>query len=90
MKPTCKGPMSKGSLPLKHFSVGVVQILDAHATQASLERERSTVAAFDHGLHNYPALGGTDHFEPKASLRTEQRHDIETRRYERGEESLSV
>jgi conjugative relaxase-like TrwC/TraI family protein len=48
------------------------------ATQESLERERSMVAAIDQGIHRYPALDGSDHFEPKASLRTEQRHAVET------------
>ena len=36
------------------------------------------VAVIDHGIHRYPALGGNDHFEPKASLRLEQRHAVET------------
>ena len=36
------------------------------------------VAAVDQGIHRYPALGGRNHFEPKASLRTEQRHAVET------------
>ena len=35
------------------------------------------VAVVDHGIHRYPALGGNDHFEPKASLRLEQRHAVE-------------
>jgi conjugative relaxase-like TrwC/TraI family protein len=48
------------------------------ATQESLERERGMVAAVDQGIHRYSALGGSDHFEPKASLRSEQRHAVET------------
>ena len=42
------------------------------ATQTSLERERSMVAAVDHGINLYPSLGGNEHFEPRASLRPEQ------------------
>ena len=48
------------------------------ATQTSLERERSMVAAVDHGINLYRSLGGNEHFEPRASLRPEQRHAVET------------
>ena len=56
----------------------LLQIGDNVATQTSLERERSMVAAVDLGIHHYPTLGSSDHFEPKASLRPEQRHAVET------------
>jgi conjugative relaxase-like TrwC/TraI family protein len=48
------------------------------ATLTSLERERSMVAVVDQGIHRYPALSGGDHFEPKTSLRAEQRIAVDT------------
>jgi ATP-dependent exoDNAse (exonuclease V) alpha subunit len=68
----------RGSYELEVSQGKLLQVSGNVATQLSLERERSMVAAVDHGIHRYPALGSSDHFEPKASLRAEQRHAVET------------
>jgi conjugative relaxase-like TrwC/TraI family protein len=68
----------RGSYEYEVSQGKLLQVGGNVATQASLERERSMVAVVDQGIHRYPALGGNDHFEPKASLRTEQRHAVET------------
>ena len=77
-----RGKLDLGDLRGSYeFEVSQGKLLQAGgnvATQASLERERSMVAAVDQGLYRYPALGGRNHFEPKASLRTEQRHAVDT------------
>jgi len=68
----------RGSYEFELSQGKLLQVGGNVATQASLERERNMVAAVDQGIHRYPALGGSDHFEPKASLRTEQRHAVDT------------
>ena len=68
----------RGSYEFEVAQSKLLQVGGNVATQTSLERERSMVAVVDHGIHRYPALGGNDHFEPKASLRLEQRHAVET------------
>jgi hypothetical protein len=68
----------RGSYEFEVLQGKLLQIGGNVATQTSLERERSMVAVVDHGIHRYLALGGNDNFEPKASLRAEQRHSIET------------
>lgn len=68
----------RGSYELEVSQGKLLQVGGNVTTQASLERERSVVAAVDQGIHRYPALGGSDHFQPKASLRPEQRHAVET------------
>jgi conjugative relaxase-like TrwC/TraI family protein len=68
----------RGSYEFEVLQGKLLQVGGNVATQTSLERERSMVAVVDHGIHRYPALGGNDHFEPKASLRLEQRHAVET------------
>ena len=68
----------RGSYEFEVSQGKLLQVGGNVATQTSLERERSMVAVVDHGIHRYPALGGSDHFEPKASLRLEQRHAVET------------
>ena len=68
----------RGSYEFEVSQGKLLQVGGNVATQTSLERERSMVAVVDHGIHCYPALGGNDHFEPKASLRLEQRHAVET------------
>ena len=68
----------RGSYEFEVAQSKLLQVGGNVATQTSLERERSMVASVDHGIHRYPALGGNDHFEPKASLRLEQRHAVET------------
>ena len=66
----------RGSYEFEVAQSKLLQVGGNVATQTSLERERSMVAVI--GIHRYPALGGSDHFEPKASLRLEQRHAVET------------
>jgi conjugative relaxase-like TrwC/TraI family protein len=68
----------RGSYEFEVSQGKLLQVGGNVATQTSLERERSMVAAVDHGIHRYPALGGREHFEPKAGLRAEQRHAVET------------
>ena len=68
----------RGSYEFEVSQGKLLQVSGNVATQTSLERERSMVAVVDQGIHRYPALGGRDHFEPKASLRAEQRHAVET------------
>jgi conjugative relaxase-like TrwC/TraI family protein len=68
----------RGSYEFEVAQSKLLQVGGNVATQTSLERERSMVAVVDQGIHRYPALGGSDHFEPKASLRLEQRHAVET------------
>jgi conjugative relaxase-like TrwC/TraI family protein len=68
----------RGSYEYEVSQGKLLQVGGNVATQASLERERNIVAVVDQGIHRYSALGGSDHFEPKASLRTEQRHAVET------------
>jgi hypothetical protein len=68
----------RGSYEFEVSQGKLLQLGGNVATQTSLERERSMVAIVDHGIHRYPALGGREHFEPKASLRAEQRHAVET------------
>jgi conjugative relaxase-like TrwC/TraI family protein len=68
----------RGSYEFEVSQGKLLQVGGNVATQISLERERSMVAAVDHGIHRYLALGSSDHFEPKASLRAEQRHAVET------------
>ncbi len=68
----------RGSYEFEVSQGKLLQVGGNVATQTSLERERSMVAVVDRGIHHYPALGGHNHFEPKASLRTEQRHAVET------------
>jgi hypothetical protein len=68
----------RGSYEFEVSQGKLIQVGGNVATQTSLERERSMVAVVDQGIHRYPALGGNDYFEPKANLRLEQRHAVET------------
>ena len=47
------------------------------ATDYSLERERSMVAAIDSGIDRYPALGGSAKLDVSDGLREEQRRAVE-------------
>ena len=68
----------RGSYEFEISQGKLLQVGGNVATQTSLERERSMVAIIDHGIHRYPALGGSDQFQPKASLSAEQSHAVET------------
>ena len=68
----------RGSYEFEVSQGKLLQVGGYVATQTSLQRERSIVASVDQGIHRYPALGGWEHFEPKVSLRAEQRHAVET------------
>jgi conjugative relaxase-like TrwC/TraI family protein len=67
----------KGELHLQESTGKVLRSRHEVATAASLERERSMIAAINGGLGSFEPLGGTNPFVVSDRLRPEQKHAVE-------------